>query len=66
MSVNFAPAGFDEAWAVQDTERITCIEAECKGCDSVHRRAVGERRYYIEGERASKAAFEEYVEARAG
>ncbi len=46
---------------VQDFARITCAESGCSGCNFIHRRVLGEPRYFIDGERASQAAYEEAI-----
>lgn len=43
--------------AQNETMRITCAEDGCAGCNWVHRRIIGETKYYVYGERASRAAY---------
>lgn len=45
-----------------DFELITCAEADCTGCSWKHYRPSSEPVYYVQGERASKAAYEETMQ----
>lgn len=48
-----------ELKAEQDIERITCGEAGCGGCTCMHYRPFGAVKYFIDGQRASRAAYDE-------